>query len=189
MPSARPSKPSGLALRALVAFVASFALARMFTTFYPEVVVAGGGIHFHHFWYGLGMILIAGWLGIASWRPELDRAYAVVFGIGSGLVGDEVGLLLTFGDYHSLLTFEVAVGAVALASIAILAMTYWSEIREDLASHGMGEPVIAIGVTVGALSALPSAFGLGLGGWILLATGILVVAVGVVIHRRFLSGR
>ncbi len=189
MPSARPSKPSGLALRALIGFVASFASARTFTTFYPGIVVAGGGIHFHHFWYGLGIVLVAGWLGIASSRPELDRAYAFVFGIGTGLIGDEVGLLLTFGDYRSVLTFEFAVVGVALASVAILVVRYWSEIREDLASHGKGERLIAVGVTIGAFSALPAAFGLVGESLSLLAIGILFIAVGVVIHRRFLAGR
>ena len=32
-------------------------------------------------------------------------ALAIVFGIGGGLVGDKIGLLLTFGNYYSELTY------------------------------------------------------------------------------------
>ncbi len=55
-------------------------------------------------WYGLGMVTLAGWLGIAFNRPRLVRTYAIILGLGAGLIGDEVGLLLTFGDYQSSLT-------------------------------------------------------------------------------------
>src|ERR1700691_4237778 len=91
----------GLAFLALSAFMLSFFVARIFTTLHPDTVVVTGGVHFHHFWYGLTMVIVAGWLGIVSNHPVLDRVYATVFGLGGGLIGDEVGLLLTFGNYHS----------------------------------------------------------------------------------------
>jgi hypothetical protein len=34
-------------------------------------------------------------MGIAYHKPQYERIYAVVFGIGSGLIGDEIGLFLT----------------------------------------------------------------------------------------------
>ncbi len=189
MPAVRPSKASGLALRAIVAFVASFVLARTFTTFYPDVVVASGGIHFHHFWYGLAMVLIAGWLGIASNRPELDRLYAFVFGVGSGLVGDEVGLLLTFGDYRSLLTYEFFLVALSLSSIGLIVMKYWSELKEDLSTPRMGERLMIAGVVTTSLSALPLSFGLVIVGWSLFGLGAATSVVGAFIHWRFLSAQ
>jgi len=33
------------------------------------------------FWYGLGMVTLAGWLGIAFNRPRLVRTYAIIFGM------------------------------------------------------------------------------------------------------------
>src|SRR5437867_11445754 len=47
-----------------------------------------------------------GWLGIAYSSDRLLRTYALVFGLGAGLIADEVGLLLTFGDYQSELTSD-----------------------------------------------------------------------------------
>jgi hypothetical protein len=89
----------GLTFLALLSFIVAFFTARIFTTINPDTVVVSGGIHFHHFWYGLAMVATAGWLGISSNHPSLRRVYAVVFGFGGGLIGDEIGLLLTFGNY------------------------------------------------------------------------------------------
>ena len=60
------------------------------------------------------MIVAAGGLGIVHNDPRYRRLYAVVFGLGGGLVGDEIGLLLTFGNYDSVLTlyfFVIVVSA------------------------------------------------------------------------------
>src|SRR5713101_1381080 len=86
--------------------------ARSFAVLNPNVVVVQGVIHFHHFWYGLGMVTLAGWLGIAFNRPRLVRTYTIIFGLGAGLIADEVGLLLTFGQYQSDLTTDFFVGVV-----------------------------------------------------------------------------
>src|SRR5271169_6467255 len=105
----------GLTFLALVAFLVSFFGARVFTTLHPDAVVVTGGVHFHHFWYGLAMVVVAGWLGIASTNPRYRPILAIVFGLGGGLVADEIGLLLTFGNYHSPLTYPIVVGIIVVA--------------------------------------------------------------------------
>src|SRR5579862_4014582 len=97
----RENTPSGLSFLALLSFVTSFVSARVFATLNPHTVVVSGGIHFHHFCHGRIMVVAAGWAGIIYGVPAYKRIYAVVFGLGAGLIGDEVGLLLTFGDYNS----------------------------------------------------------------------------------------
>jgi hypothetical protein len=52
------STSSGLAFLALLAFVMSFLSARAFATLNPRTVAVTGGIHFHHFWYGLIMVVV-----------------------------------------------------------------------------------------------------------------------------------
>src|SRR5271169_1985628 len=98
------STSHGLVFFMFLSFIASFLVARAFATLNPGTVVVTGGIHFHHFWYGLAMIVAAGGLGIVHQDPRFRKFYAVLFGLGGGLVGDEVGLLLTFGNYDSVLT-------------------------------------------------------------------------------------
>src|SRR2546427_4814877 len=80
------------------AFVAGFLGARPFATLNPKVVVVQGGIHFHHFWHGLALIIVAGWIGVALCNEWLGRNLAICFGLGSALMREEVGWLLTFGD-------------------------------------------------------------------------------------------
>jgi hypothetical protein len=178
------STTHGLTFLALLSFVTSFLAARIFTTVNPTVVVVSGGIHFHHFWYGLIMVAVAGWLGIVYTRHRFNRTYAVVFGLGGGLIGDEVGLLLTLGDYNNDLTLFVFVIIVTVGIIGILLLRYEEELEEDVMSLGNGERIVYIGLVVAGLSALAFADGLFLPGSVIAVVGILVAAMGFLLHRR-----
>src|SRR6266705_6189864 len=80
----------GLAFYGTVAFVAGFLGARLFATLNPTVVVERGAVHFHHFWYGLAMVVATGWLGISLSNERMGRNLGIIFGLGAGLIGDEV---------------------------------------------------------------------------------------------------
>ncbi len=174
----------GLAFLALESFVVSFVAARAFATLNPTVIVQTGGIHFHHFWYGLVMIGVAGWLGIVYHKPKYLRLYAVVFGVGEGLLGDEIGLLLTFGNYDSELTFFFFIIAVALGSLAILFFRYRKEIEYDVTKLGVGERIVYLGVVVAGVSALAFAENLYLPALAMLAGGVILTAVGLLLLTR-----
>ena len=172
----------GLAFLGLLAFMTSFFGARIFTTMYPHTWVVVGGIHFHHFWYGLGMMGIAGWLGIISTRPTHRRIYALVFGLGGGLIGDEIGLLLTFGNYQSELTYVFGIGFIVCAVLGLLFVSYRDKLRHDVTGLGIGERLVHVGVVVAGLSAL--AFSVNaLLGTLILTIGV-VIAVGGWQHRK-----
>lgn len=177
------STSQGLAFLALTGFAASFFAARVFTTINPDAVVVSSGIHFHHFWYGLVMICVAGWLGIASTRPEYDRAYALIFGLGLGLVGDETGLLLTLGDYHSELTYIVALGGIAFAGMTYLAFHYSEHIKNEVLLLGRGERLVHLGVATMAISSLALAFDYPFIGTAVLAAGLALTCFGIWFHR------
>jgi hypothetical protein len=174
----------GLFFLALLSFMVSFLVARTFTTINPHAVVVTGGIHFHHFWYGLGMVVVAGWLGIVSSIPTHRRIYALVFGFGGGLIGDEIGLLLTLGDYYSTLTYVFMMGFIGGATIVLLLIRYRERLEHDVLRLGIGERLVHIGVVIAALSALPFSFDAAPLGSATLVTGALIVAVGVVAHRK-----
>jgi hypothetical protein len=84
-------KPN-LSILALISFIASFTIARTFTTINPDTVLISGNYHIHHFWFGIAMLAIGGWLGISYTSERTDRLAAILFGAGGGLIGDEVGL-------------------------------------------------------------------------------------------------
>jgi len=144
----------GLAFYGTVAFVAGFLGARLFATLNPRVVVVQNGIHFHHFWYGLAMVIAVGWIGIALSNVWLGRNLAIVFGLGAGLIGDEVGLLLTFGDYTSNITEIFFVAAIAFIILATLLSRGRKHIEKEVINIGWRERGTQIGVFLGAFSAI-----------------------------------
>src|SRR5271169_4644063 len=174
----------GLTFLALLSFVIAFFTARVFTTINPDTVVVSGGIHFHHFWYGLAMVVAAGWLGIASNHPAWRRVYAVVFGFGGGLIGDEVGLLLTFGDYHSQLTYLFLIGLICFVALATLLVRFRVDLERDLLEMERGEATVHLGLLIACSSALPFAFGFLLAASGLAIGGIALAAVGLVLRGR-----
>jgi len=174
----------GLAFLNLLGFTISFLVARTFTTINPRTWVIVGGIHFHHFWYGLDLIAISGWLGIISTQPTHRRVYALVFGLGGGLIGDEVGLLLTFGDYHSELTYVFLVVFLTFAIMAILLTSYRNKLKHDVLELDTGERLIHIGVVAAVLSVLVFSLDALLGSAVL-CLGVGVVIAGLYYKRRF----
>jgi len=179
----------GLASLALSSFIVSFFGARIFTTINPDVVVVSGGVHFHHFWYGLAMVVAAGWLGIVSFHPALNRLYATVFGFGGGLIGDEVGLLLTFGNYYSELTYVFFVGFICAAFLLVLVVRYREPLKRDLAEISRGETLVHVGFVVAGFSALPFSFGVATYGLVILLAGTIVALSGILQSRKTRLGR
>src|SRR5438128_12422757 len=55
----------GLTFIATLDFVISFFDSRLFATLFPTTVVMQGGIHLHHFWYGIALIRFGRWLAHA----------------------------------------------------------------------------------------------------------------------------
>jgi len=91
-------KPN-LSILAMISFIVSFTIARTFTALNPDTVLIRGDYHIHHFWFGIAMLAIGGWIGISYHSERIDRLAAILFGAGGGLIGDEVGLLLTLSAH------------------------------------------------------------------------------------------
>ena len=163
----------GLSFLGTLAFMTGFFSARLFAAQNPSIVVVQGGIHFHHFWYGLGMITLAGWLGIAFNRPRLVRTYAIIFGLGAGLIADEIGLLLTLGDYQSSLTADFFVGVVGFIILASTLVRYRKIIGRDVTHTSWNERLIYIGISLAGLSAIFFAVDS-------LTPGIVLASIGVI---------
>jgi len=125
------SKPN-LSFIMLSFFLASFAVARVFTAFFPSTVLEVRGYHVHHFWYGLALLAIGGWLGINYRDDHTDRIAAIIFGVGGGLVGDEIGLLITFGDYYSEITYTFVISLLVFVFMATLFKRHGQAIITEL---------------------------------------------------------
>lgn len=141
-----------LSVLALISFIASFAIARTFTTLSPNTILLTGNLHIHHFWYGILMLAIGGWLGISYSDARTDRLAAVIFGAGGGLIGDEAGLLLTFENYWTGLTYTILTGFLAIAFILILIAKYSRTILNEFTSFARSNASLYFGVFLATIS-------------------------------------
>lgn len=147
------TKPN-LSILALVSFIASFTIARAFTSLYPKIFWEFSGYHIHHFWYGLAMLAVGGWLGISAENERLNRVAAILFGAGGGLIGDEVGLLLTLESegYWAEITYTIVIMFLALASTTALTIRYYKTIRTEFTQFFKSNISLYFGVFLAAVS-------------------------------------
>lgn len=131
-----------LSLIALLSFALSFAVTRIFTILSPYSIFETSGFHIHHFWYGILMLAVGGWLGISYNESRILRIAAIIFGAGGGLIGDEIGILLTFEaeNYWAGISYTFAMLILAIASMLVLlnkySRTILREFREFSSSKG-----------------------------------------------------
>ena len=174
----------------LLSFATSFFGSRLFATLNPTVVIQEQGIHFHHFWYGIALMGVAGWLAI-TWKSErLDRVYAVMYGLGAGFIGDEVGLLLTFGNYQSELTFDFFIGVVSASTLLLLVLRYHDLLFREISYLMTREGLALLGVFLAGFSFILFAFGSISFGTPLALVGIIVILREVLAkHDTVVEGR
>jgi hypothetical protein len=144
-------KPN-LSILAMISFIASFIVTRIFTTLNPNTVLISSDYHIHHFWYGIAMLAIGGWIGISVENERLNRVAAILFGAGGGLIGDEVGLLLTFGNYWTEITYTFVIIFLTFASMLILLNKYYKLIRTEFTQFLRSNASLYFGVFLAAVS-------------------------------------
>ncbi len=182
-----------LSVLALMSFIASFVVARAFTTLSPRTVVVTSGLHIHHFWYGIALLVVGGWLGISYHDERIDRFAAIIFGIGGGLVGDEVGILLTFESevYWASISYTFIIILITAASILTLLNKYSGTIRKGFMEFLSSSSGLFVGVVLLAISiafVVDAAFFLNFGGVaVIVAAAILLALAFLAILVYFLQ--
>lgn len=170
----------------LTSFIFSFIIARTFTSFYPSVVLVTGGLHIHHFWFGLVLLVVGGWLGISSNQKEIEMLAAIIYGVGGGLVADEVGLLLTFGNYYSELTYTFMLLLLSFITVLFLFGRYRQKILDELHEFISTKISLYLGVFLAAISV---AFVLETDSLLVVVGSASSVIVGILIALAFLIHR
>ncbi|MEX0173260.1 hypothetical protein [Streptomyces sp. LMG1-1-1.1] len=116
-------------LLALTSFVLTFLVTRTVTRLIragkgPFGNVSSGGLHIHHVVPGVVLTVVGGFGAVASDRHGVGAAvFAVVFGVGAGLVLDEFALILHLDDVYwsdeGRKSVEVVVLTAALVGLAL----------------------------------------------------------------------
>ncbi|MEV5973634.1 hypothetical protein [Streptomyces sp. NPDC051921] len=114
---------------ALTSFVLTFVVTRTVTRLIragkgPFRNVSSGGVHIHHVVPGVVLTVLGGFGAVGSGRHGVGAAvFAVVFGIGAGLVLDEFALILHLDDVYwsddGRKSVEVVVLTAALVLLAL----------------------------------------------------------------------
>ncbi|MCX4761409.1 hypothetical protein OG562_10540 [Streptomyces sp. NBC_01275] len=117
-------------LVALAAFVLTFLITRVVTRLIragkgPFGNISSGGVHIHHVVPGVVLTVAGGFGAVASGRHGFGAVvFAVVFGIGTGLVLDEFALIVHLDDVYwteaGRKSVEVVVLAAALVGLLLV---------------------------------------------------------------------
>ena len=123
-----------MAVRMLLSFVGTMLGLRALTFgqqthILPVPDVAGGGIHIHHFVWGIVILAVVGYCALMTPDPSSNVRLALLFGIGTALVVDEFALWLTLRDVYfdpeGAWSLELA-GAVALTLLGNVVWRFWT---------------------------------------------------------------
>ncbi|MFB8069773.1 MULTISPECIES: hypothetical protein [Streptomyces] len=125
-------------LLALAAFVLTFAITRTITRMIragkgPFRNITPGGVHIHHVVPGVVLSVTGGFGAVASGRQGVAAGiFAVVFGVGAGLVLDEFALILHLDDVYWTEEGRQSVEVVVLtAALVLLVLAGFSPLGVD----------------------------------------------------------
>jgi hypothetical protein len=99
--------------------------------------VSVGGTHIHHLVWGILLLLIAGYIGVAV-QPESPwhEIVAVLFGIGTGLTLDEFALWLNLRDVYwekeGRRSIDAVIVAACLSGMVLVGFAAWSQVATSV---------------------------------------------------------
>jgi len=137
-----------VALRALAAFLATFAVLRIITAIIHFELLPHGpfrdlitksGLHIHHLFWGILLLMLTGFVALATRDPKWHLGIALVFGIALGLTLDEFALWLRLADVYwspeGVESLKAAAVTAALLSVYGFGQPFWHAIVRDIADR------------------------------------------------------
>ncbi|MFW5945594.1 MAG: hypothetical protein ACOCTN_01810 [Candidatus Natronoplasma sp.] len=130
-----------------VSFLASFLTARLWVIYLgasgavnSEVSysvgrnLVMGGYHIHHITYGIVFLAVSAWLAINYWSKTMARISSILYGLGLGLIVDELGFIIGGmrpyqGDTE---VFYVAMGVIATLASIVYFPAFYRAIKRDI---------------------------------------------------------
>ena len=168
-----------------VAFLVTFGFIRTSTHMIRAQVswwpgnVSVGGTHIHHLVWGILLLLIFGWIGVAIHPPDPWREIvAVVFGIGTGLTLDEFALWLNLKDVYWSKQGRRSIDAVIIAAgftgVLLVGFRSWIDAADSVGSAvfaGVGA-VGFFGIAMAFVNAAKEKFGIAIWSLLLPVVGL-----------------
>ena len=108
-----------------------------------------GGTHIHHLVWGILLLLIFGYIGVAiAPGSPWHEIVAVVFGIGTGLTLDEFALWLNLDDVYWSEKGRRSIDAVIVAGcvrMVLVGFGAWLDVATTVASRSSALGIVAVG--------------------------------------------
>lgn len=126
----------------LIAFAFSFAFIRTSThmiraqvSWWPGNVETKSGMHIHHLVWGILLLMVMGYLGIATAIPDpWFELVAIGFGVGMGLTLDEFALWLNLEDVYwekqGRQSIDAVVVTLVLLFVTLLGLRFWVDVYD-----------------------------------------------------------
>jgi len=94
-------------------------------SWWPGSVETAGGVHLHHLVWGIGLLLVSGFLGLVTARTSpWHEILSGLFGVGAGLTLDEFALWVYLRDVYwteeGRASFDAVVVAALLGGLIVL---------------------------------------------------------------------
>ena len=134
-----------IALRVLIAFLVTFATLRGITAIihyqlFPHGpfrnLVTASGLHIHHLFWGILLLMLTGFVALATREEAWHLRIAVVFGIALGLTLDEFALWLRLADVYwsaeGIESLKAAAVVAALLGLYAFGQPLWHAIARDV---------------------------------------------------------
>lgn len=126
---------------AAVAFTITFGGLRALThairhRLLPWGDITPGGLHIHHYVWGVGLLLIVGLVSLIVDTPRYNPLLGAVYGVATALVVDEFALLLNLRDVYwateGRVSVDIALTTIAIATIYFSARAFWRRLGHEL---------------------------------------------------------
>src|SRR3954469_7322937 len=129
--------------------------------------VSVGGTHIHHLVWGILLLLVCGYIGVAihpgdPWREII----AVGFGLGTGLTLDEFALWLNLQDVYwskqGRASIDAVVIAAAVSGLLLISLSGWINVTTKVADEvqAIAGSIGLLGVILAVVNAAKEKFGM-----------------------------
>ena len=134
-----------VAIRALAAFLVTFIVLRIITAILHfdllphgpfRYVITKGGLHIHHLFWGILLLMVTGFAALASRAPRWHLRIAIVFGIALGLTLDEFAMWLRLADVYwspeGVESLKASAFVAGLLGVYGFGQPFWHAVLRDL---------------------------------------------------------
>ena len=168
-----------------VAFLLTFAFIRTSAHMIRAQVkwwpgnVSVGGTHVHHLVWGILLLLICGYIGIAiDPNSPWDKVIAVLFGIGTGLTLDEFALWLNLKDVYwekeGRKSIDAVIIAAAISGVLLISLRGWIDVTTEVADEiqAVVGAIGLLGIILALVNTAKDKFGMAIWSILVPASGI-----------------